>query len=62
MSRLTQAEERAERALFMAQHPTTMCVCGRFILCLHDQPVCRPKPEPFADIIDQLIERGRIVR
>ncbi len=53
MSRLTLSEERAERALFMAQHPMAR---------LSNQPKPVPKPEDFADIIDQLIECGRIVR
>lgn len=60
---LSRTEERAEMALFMAQHPTTFCSCGsRFVFCRYDLPACPVRPAPFADIIDQLIERGRIVR
>lgn len=59
---LTRTEEQAEIALFLAQHPTRVCICGRYVLCLFSESGCAPRPEPFADIIDQLIERGRIVR
>ena len=58
---LTDAEERAERALYLAEHPVSYCNCGAgYIFCLHDRPDCQVKSDTIAVIIDQLIDRGRV--
>lgn len=61
MSRLTPLEERAEAALHMAKHPHGFCNCeAKWIMCRYDGLRCPPQPKPFANVIDQLIDRGRI--
>lgn len=65
ISLLTAAEERAERALWIANHPVTFCRCSAgFVFCntrLCSRELSDIAREPSAVILAELIERGRVL-
>lgn len=62
---LSRQEERAEAALWRAQHPVALCSCqGGYVFCLVDRCTYpeqrRLAEDPDPAVLAHLIERGRI--